>query len=402
MLRNDHEAVPTTKAGSVSDSLRKKLASKVDRISYHRNFPNLPLAKYVRARQLDLYESIRLRKKIYLDINFWIDLRETDLGRSTSSTTTELLRMLREGVSAGALVCPICESTFAELMKQSDDVTRFATAKLIDELSLGVALIDYFTRENTELACLLHTDLPEESRFRCDQLVWTRVAYILGPVHPSNTPFDSSTELAMQKAFVDVMWDISLSDMVGQLDLASRPAESFDKLADSLNAQNEEHAEELLSFQQTYEIESLGAIDHLLPVAEQIMMKRFNDKTGSSIAPSKEDSENARGTLTQLLIAALNADGTRTELRTTRISTALHAYIRWNKGQRWHANHFHDLHHAAAAVGYCDLFLTERGLRGWLMNGLLKLDQLYGCEVVRTSTAALTFLREKGTSSGTV
>ena len=385
--------MPTSGPDRVSDSLRKKLASKVDRISYHRNFPNLPLAKYVRARQLDLYESIRLRKKIYLDINFWIELRDADLGRSTSPGIAELLCVLREGVLIGVLFCPICESTFAELMKQSDDVTRFATAKLIDELSLGVALVDYFTRANTELACLLHKDLPEESRFHCDQLIWTKVGYILGQLHPSNTPFDAFTELAIQKAFVDVMWDITLSDMVGQLDLASRPAERFDKLADSLNAQNEEHAGELLSFQQTYEIESLGAIDHLLPVAEQIMMKRFNDEIGSSLAPSEQDAEVAKSTLTQLLITALSADGIRTELTTTRISTALHAYIRWNKGQRWHANHFHDLHHAAAAVGYCDLFLTERGLRGWLTNGLLKLDQLYGCEVARTSREALTFLK---------
>lgn len=162
-------------ADRVSDSLRRNVASKVDRISYHLRHRDVSLAKYVRTRQLDLYEAIRGRCKIYLDVNFWVALRDADLGRRSSQESIELLRILREGASTGLLLCPICESTFAELMKQSDDATRVATAKLIDELSLGVALIDYFTRANTEIACLLHSDLPEGSRYRCDQLVWTKV-----------------------------------------------------------------------------------------------------------------------------------------------------------------------------------------------------------------------------------
>jgi hypothetical protein len=375
------------------------IASPTDRISHHLKFPNVSLERYVRARQLVLHEFIKPRTTIYLDIKFWISLRDVDLGRSTLPDAIELLRILRNGVATGVLLCPICESTFSELMKQSNGVTRLATAKLIDELSLGIALTDYFTRANTELACLLHADLPAESLFASDQLVWTKTAYVLGQIHPSNTPFDAPTELALQKAFVDVMWDAALSDIVGKLDLANKPGSGFGLLAISLNDQNEQHADELKSFQQTYEIESQGAADCLLPAAEQIMQKRFKDKFGTQQQPTETELELGKNQLRRFLLSALNADQAKAVLRTMHISTALHAYLRWNKGQQWRENHFYDLHHAAAAIGYCALFFTEHGLKGWLTSGLLKLDQVYGCQVASSCQEALTLLASKASDS---
>jgi len=375
------------------------IALQTDRISHHRKFPDVSLDRYVRALQLVLHEFVEPRTTIYLDIKFWISLRDVVLGRPTLPGAVDLLRKLRDGVAAGELLCPICESTFSELMKQADGVTRLATAKLIDELSLGIALTDYFTRANTELACLLHADLPPESRYESDQLVWTKTAYVLGQVHPSNTAFDAPTELALQKAFVDVMWDVTLSDMVEILDLANKPGSGFGELAMSLNDQNEQHADELKSFQQTYEIESQGAVDCLLPVAEQIMQKRFKDKFGTQQQPTEAELELGNNQLRQFLISALNSDQAKAVLRTMHISTALHAYLRWNKGQQWRENHFYDLHHAAAAIGYCELFFTEHGLKGWLTSGLLKLDQVYGCQVASSYQEALTLLASKASDS---
>lgn len=375
------------------------IALQTDRISHHRKFPDVSLESYVRARQLVLHEFVEPRTTIYLDIKFWISLRDVVLGRPTLPGAVDLLRKLRDGVAAGELLCPICESTFSELMKQADGVTRLATAKLIDELSLGIALTDYFTRANTELACLLHADLPPESRYVSDQLVWTKTAYVLGQVHPSDTAFDAPTELALQKAFVDVMWDVTLSDMVEILDLANKPGGSFGRLANSLNDQNEQHAYELKSFRQTYEIESQGAADCLLPIAERIMHKRFEDTSGTQPQPTESEQELFMNQLRQFLLSALHADQLKAVLRTTHITTELHAYLRWNKGQQWSENHFFDLHHAAAAIGYCDLFFTERGLKGWLTSGLLQLDKFYGCRVASSAHDALALLSSKASDS---
>lgn len=372
-----------------------KMSPKLDRIGHHIKSAHISLSSYVRTRQVDLYEFVKSRQAVYLDTKFWIILRNVELNRSDSDEEAELLLTLRKGVVDGALVCPICESTFSELMKQTDEVTRCATAKLIDELSLGVALIDYFTRANTELACLLHGDLPVTSRFLSEQLVWTRVAYVLGELHPSNTGFDAQTELALQKAFVDVMWDAQLSDIVESLDFSNKPNNDFDSLSISLNQKNALHSSELKSFQHTYEIESYGAVDLLLPVAEQIIQKRFADKFEVTYQVTDAERDFASREIRQFLVAILNGERSKEILRTMHISTALHAYLRWNKGQQWHSNHFYDLHHAAAAIGYCDLFLTERGLKGWLTSGPLKLDNVYGCQIACSPHEALQFLKSK-------
>jgi hypothetical protein len=63
-----------------------------------------------------------------------------------------------------------------------------------------------------------------------------------------------------------------------------------------------------------------------------------------------------------LLIAAFKQDAVKDVMRTIHISTCLHACVRWNKLQQFKTNDFFDFHHAAAALGYCDAFFTERPL----------------------------------------
>ncbi len=52
-----------------------------------------------------------------------------------------------------------------------------------------------------------------------------------------------------------------------------------------------------------------------------------------------------------------------------------------------------DHQHAAAAVGYCDAFFTERSLANILTRSDLALDKLYDCTVVSTPEAALQYAR---------
>src|SRR5690606_19854957 len=60
-------------------------------------------------------------------------------------------------------------------------------------------------------------------------------------------------------------------------------------------------------------------------------------------------------------------------LPTAQVVAALHAGVRWAKTRRFRGSDFADFHHAAAALPYCDVFLTER----------------YLCHAVSTRPAAL-------------
>lgn len=111
-------------------------------ITRHLGSPEVSLEEHRRYRVHALGRDLASRKAIYLDLRFWIGLR--DAARYNKlGLERDLLLGLRRRVASGALFCPITDSTFLELFKQTDQQSRVATAELIDELSLGVTLMPY-------------------------------------------------------------------------------------------------------------------------------------------------------------------------------------------------------------------------------------------------------------------
>jgi hypothetical protein len=123
----------------------------------HRASPHVSIDEYVRSRQLALAQSILPKQRVYLDKKFWILVREAAMGRRVHETANRLLDGLRLRAGRGEIVCPISESLFMELMKQSDLETRRATAQVIDELSAGVTLIPNDRRIATEIAHYIYS-----------------------------------------------------------------------------------------------------------------------------------------------------------------------------------------------------------------------------------------------------
>jgi hypothetical protein len=106
------------------------------------------IQSYVRTKQLELAATMAERKAVYLDVKFWIILRDVAMGERDK----ELLRLLRELVHDGNIFCPISDIIFIELLKKTDLKCRQVVADLIDEMSLGVSLIPFEMRGNTEVA----------------------------------------------------------------------------------------------------------------------------------------------------------------------------------------------------------------------------------------------------------
>jgi hypothetical protein len=175
-------------------------------IDEHQASPEIPLAQHVRRSQLALARTLQGRKAVYLDVKYWIMLRNAATAKSADPSVMELLATLRELATSEKALCPISESTFAELFKQRDERTRRATAALIDELSGGVALIPFCDRMTMEVEHFIQSESGKTPLSTPQSLIWSRISYVLGFVHPSQTPFDSATELALQKAFVDHLW----------------------------------------------------------------------------------------------------------------------------------------------------------------------------------------------------
>lgn len=364
-------------------------------IDKHLASPDVSLGEHVRCRQRELGDSLQSRRAVYLDQKFWIILRDVATNKRSAPDEMALLALLRQEVASGLIFCPISESTFVELLKQEGAATRLATAHLIDELSLGICLVAYDERVELELEHFIRSQATERDVVPIRRLVWSKLSYVLGQIHPTNTGFDMATEKALQKAFFDRMWMLSLSEMMRILGDSMLPEEPYGRLADRLNVGNVKHAHELKSFQKTYDIELKGVINLVAPIAAGIVFDMVKQAVGQSMPREGMDWTNLVKQWEIFLFKTFKQGEGKNVLRTLHIETCLHAAVRWSKGRQLEANDFHDFHHACAALGYCDVFLTERSLKAMVIANHIALDVLYSCRIASNVKDALMLLRRQ-------
>jgi hypothetical protein len=366
---------------------------------FHRSTPEISLDQHERHLCIALGESLNGKKLVYLDTKYWIILREAATNADGDPANATLLDMLRRKVALGTLLCPISASTFVELMKQTDTTSRLATATLIDELSHGVCLIEEERRVSTEISYFLHAKGTTEPLHPLGDLVWCKVSYVLGFLHPANTALDAATELIIQKSFLDYMWVVPLTEMMKRLDSAQFSALArSEPTTEILNRENLLHSDSLRSFSQTYGAEVRGLVaffgEAILGVVETMARKRQ--------IPVGYDSQSDRletmNWYKNLLASALERDqgstGVREILRTIHIHACLHAAVRWNKRRKLKDNDLADFYHAAAALAYHDAFFTERSLRTLITQNHLALDKLYDCRTIVTVDEAVECLSD--------
>jgi hypothetical protein len=215
----------------------------------------------------------------------------------------------------------------------------------------------------------------------------------LGYVHPANTGFDPATELALQKAFFDHMWTVSLREVVRMIDPSGITDNDCSAIAANLNAGIAAHTHEVRSFASVYSSEVRGVADLVGPIAVDVMIDMARDQGIELESPSREQRQESERQYRNLMALALERNRARQTLRTMHILASLHASLRWNKGQKLDGNDIFDFNHAAAALAYCDAFFTEKPLRTMVTQSHVALDTLYGCRVLDKVEDAIAWLR---------
>ncbi|NPV20374.1 hypothetical protein HL668_05790 [Bradyrhizobium sp. 81013] len=365
-------------------------------ITAYRKHPGISLDQHVKQRVVELGKSLEQRVPVYLDTKFWIILRDSASGARTDAPALDLLQRLRRLVGNGTIFCPISDSAFSEFMKRGDLLSRLAIARIVDELSLGVTCLDSRTRMRIEIAHFVHGFQNDGHELHpLHHLVWSKLAYVLGFVHPNETPFDAETELAIQKAFFDHMWGQSLETMMTTIGTASPPDGLHFDTSD-LNRGVEEHAHELKSFEQCYEAEIRGSVELGAELAMDITGELFREKTAEP--PPERGSAQWQKFWSQwanLLFTALTRrPEIRQQLRMLHIYASLHAAFRWNKARRFKSNDLYDFEHASAALAHCRAFFTESALHATITARNIALDTLFQCRVASEIEDAISVLKE--------
>jgi hypothetical protein len=354
-------------------------------IAHHLQHPGISIDTYVKRRAIELGSSLSSLIKVYLDKRFWILLRDAYIGRSTCSAIHRLLSSLRLSVQKGYLICPISDSIFLELLKQEDIKTRRSTAELIDELSHGVTLVPSEQRIGQELVGVF-TKFADDGReyHIVDHLVWAKLGYVLGVIHPTLPSADPDTERAIQKAFFDYMWEFPLAAQIDTIgEDGYRKPESFDVTANQINKLNRQHQAEVRSFRRVYIDEFRGVLSLCMHHPRCWLEQQYELKTGELYRPNPEQvrrHEHELYTFFGNLIA--HKKQAALMLPTLHISALCYAAIRWDQQRNLSPNDIYDFHHAAAAIGYCNAFLTEKPLMHLLAQRQLEINTDFSCTVI--------------------
>lgn len=327
---------------------------------------------YIKQKRLDLYNSIKTTKKIYLDTNYWIKLRDAE--KKGNSTDKELLDKLKELVRQKKCVIPISEITFWEILKQSDFKTLKDSAILIDAFSQGISLITDDERRRLEFLVYWRKK-QNKSTYESVELVWTKLSMNL---LYNNLPQPEQFDLKIK--FIEFIESITFFDMISIMEENNdyKPFVFKDNV-DFLNEAKEKYKDQNRSFKQLFLSELGGYIDCFKDSLNETMEEMYYYDNGKRITEI-EKSERDQNGLTDMMYNLFKLNKVTTEFPTFSILPELSASIRWNKSRKYvDGNDTIDFLHATSALPYFDFFFTEKELRTIISQQ--KLDINYNCIV---------------------
>ncbi len=302
-------------------------------------------------------------------------VREVEDGTSNLADEKEIVRLLRALVDGGRAYCPIAEPTFSEVMRQAQPERRAATARAIDALSLGVTILNDWDRMAAEVRHLLDARLATGAAPPPFQGL-SSLAYVLGDLYPAETGLPAETELAIQKAFYDRLWEEPLAKIVLTIPFEHYTrGDELEEEARWLTAQNALHQHLINSWDDAIEAEFLGTA--------QCLAERVPDLLRAFIPPGPVDGDALHKLTVNAIRAMLKEPGNARAMPTGHVHANLHALFRWEyRGKPITANDLVDFRHATAGLSHSRLFLTEKGLRNTLRHQRVNLADFHGTTVL--------------------
>lgn len=362
-------------------------------LHWHRLFGvDTSVEEYILKYKLQMERGMASTKAVYLDTNYWIWLRDAELGRGTVESVA-LLGRLRSLVATRKIVCVSHLTSMLEIAKQLEDSAR-ATTALVDELTERVALSP--TAELDALEVGNYVRYKSGVVGRSPPLQWTCLGQIVksdlsgGNVLPPNI---GNAGQAILKSAADAFWNQGFSEIFEAFDWNTKHHLKSDLDAETLIKVEERKKTRPHNgdFRRTCEAEFEAVLIQHVGLFEAELVKLLGS-SGAAALDTK--SSLAAQSLARHAVADYQAGALGRHLPGFVIRNELYSTYECDPSHTLSNNDWQDWQHASVALPYCDLFLTERRLAHQVTN-VLQLDSKYQCRVVgRGVDAALVALDE--------
>jgi hypothetical protein len=363
-------------------------------LNHHKSKTHITPSQHIRQVKFDLGKTVSSKTRIYLDMKYWLLFRDVTMGRSCIKVHQSLLQKLLELVQIGQVICPVSDILLSELLTQSDVKTRTATAKLMDQLSGGISIVTINERIRTEILHWIRSyTLPKGATLPLNQLVWTKSTHFYGYLLPTLTGLSSEDEVAVQKAWFDTLSSVSLVELletVGSDHLI--PLLNPPDIAFKLNEGKFTNTLSEYSFKELLLDEVHGGIDTNWHLYREAFVYLFESAPGKK--PIVTNDGEIRKITTNLIVAAFENGKIGVHLPSLRVLAETNAAIRWNSKRKYKRGDWMDMLHAAIALPFCDIFLTDHSMTTLLCSPPLQHDQIYGTTVISTAEDALSLIEK--------
>ena len=213
-------------------------------------------------------------------------------------------------------------------------------------------------------------------------MVWVRPYSFLGT--PRLSGWDD--DVTINKAFLSCMWMMSLEDLLTDTPVSDRDGDNDWETAKNITESSAKHASAMRSFPQVRDAEICGLID----AHRHEIVRAFRPYLAAMLPTCDlRDASGAAQQSLNLVYSIMSDKRPNLALPLIRILAGLHAYIRWQRRRPFNAHDIYDLRHAAAAIPYCDVFLTEKFLKTACTSKLLDFGGVFGTRIISDEDEAL-------------
>ena len=352
-------------------------------------------------RRMELWErrrelGIRVAKqhRLSLDLRFWNDLCDAELGIPADPCVAALLAKLRRLVAIGELVCPVEFHLVEELYKQRSSQKRLATIALIDELSSCTVLVSAPDRVFLEVLRFIQgavAGAPPTSPPLNE--VWTRPLFAAGHSLPELEAPPGLPPIVVEQLREELeaeWWEFGFAELFARTGDPPLGGAGKAKTAELLNSAKGDPTTEFKSFEATYWSEVRGTLDAYQPQLEDVGRYLFQRFGGDLNTITADELQQSFVRLRAVLYNAARRVGLKGAVPSLHIGATLYSHIQWDRRRVYKPNDVFDFDHAEAALPYFDAFATDGSLAALLRRSGLEAE--YGCVVASSHDELLAWL----------
>lgn len=344
---------------------------------------NISYKEYTTRHILQLSNGLKDKTLIYLDLNFWILLRDCFMGINKESKSNLFFNNLKSLVSSGCVLCPINYSIFIELLKQNDPDSRLNTARVIDLFSNATTMIFELERENYELQYYVRKKLLQDEFISpVFSKLWVRIPFIMGQYIPVNDSLDNQTLNEIQIHFFEYLSRMNLVEMISVLNKSNQlPRENFESTAKKINFEKKLYNNFHKSIVALFKVELKGGLSIYLEDFDRFLLWFSQTYPCLYLKLNNELGINSANKLSDQIASDIVQNRIDLYLPNIYIDACLYTSVRWDSKRNFKPNDFYDFQHSRAALPYYDYFFTERPLKHLLETKPFELSKKYQCAV---------------------